>query len=77
MVKNIKKLIEHVAKEKDLPERVVEYALKNALAIAIKKDRRIRDSLDIEFTDEGIKVYVVRRKGKRKERFPLSFCPFL
>ncbi len=72
MVKNIRKLIEQVAKEKDLPERVVEYALKNAIAIAIKKDKRIKDNLDIEFTDEGIKVYVVRKKGKRKERFPLD-----
>ncbi len=72
MVRNIKKLIEQVAKEKDLPERVVEYALKNAIAIAIKKDKRIRENLDIEFIDGGIKVYVVRRKGKRKERLPLD-----
>lgn len=72
MVKNIRKLIEQVAREKDLPERVVEYALKNAIAIAIKKDKRIRDTLDIEFTDEGIKVYVVKKKGKRRERFPLD-----
>ncbi len=72
MVKNIRRLIEQVAKEKDLPERVVEYALKNAIAIAIRKDKRIRDSLDIEFTDEGIKVYVVRKKGKGKEKLPLD-----
>jgi len=72
MVKNIKKLIEHVAKEKDLPERVVEYALKNAIAIAIKKDKRIRENLDIEFSDEGIRVYIVRGRGKGKERFPLD-----
>ncbi len=72
MVKNIRRLIEQVAREKDLPERVVEYALKNAIAIAIKKDKRIRENLDIEFTDEGIKVYIVRRKGKRKERLPLD-----
>jgi len=72
MVKNIRKLIEQVAREKDLPERVVEYALKNAIAIAIKKDKRIRDNLDIEFTDEGIKVYIVKGKGRDKERFPLD-----
>ena len=72
MVKNIRKLIEQVAKEKDLPERVVEYALKNAIAIAIKKDKRIRENLDIEFTDEGIKVYVVKGKGREKERLPLD-----
>ncbi len=68
MVKNIKKLIEQVAKEKDLPERVVEYALKNAIAIAVKKDKRLRENLDIEFTDEGIRVYIVRGK----ERLPLE-----
>ncbi len=72
MVKNIRKLIEQVAKEKDLPERVVEYALKNAIVIAVKKAKRIRENLDVEFTDEGIKVYIVRRKGKKKERFPLD-----
>ncbi len=64
MVKNIKKLIEQVAKEKDLPERVVEYALKNAIAIAVKKDKRLRENLDIEFTDEGIRVYIVRGKER-------------
>ncbi|MDQ7038148.1 MAG: transcription termination factor NusA [Aquificota bacterium] len=68
MVKNIRRLIEQVAKEKDLPEKVVEYALKNAIAIAIKKDKRIRENLDIELTDEGIKVYIVKRKG----RLPLN-----
>ena len=68
MVKNIKRLIEQVAKEKDLPERVVEYALKNAIAIAIKKDKKIKERLDIEFTEEGIKVYIVKKKG----RLPLN-----
>lgn len=68
MVKNIRKLIEQVAKEKDLPERVVEYALRNAIAIAIKKDRKIRDNLDIELTDEGIKVYIARGR----ERLPMG-----
>ncbi len=72
MVKNIRRLIEQVAKEKDLPERVVEYALKNAIVIAVKKAKRIRENLDVEFTDEGIKVYIVRGKGKKKERFPLD-----
>ncbi len=72
MVKNIRKLIEQVAKEKDLPERVVEYALKNAIAIAIKKDKRIKDNLDIEFRDDGIKVFVVRQGRRKRERFPLG-----
>lgn len=68
MVKNIKRLIEQVAKEKDLPEKVVEYALKNAIAIAIRKDKRIKENLDIEFTEDGIKVYMVRKK----QRLPLN-----
>ena len=72
MVKNIRRLIEQVAKEKDLPERVVEYALKNAIAIAIKKDKKIKDSLDIEFEDDGIKVFIVRRGKGRKEKLPLG-----
>jgi len=64
MVKaTLEKLIEQVAKEHDLPERVVEKALKNAIVIAIKRDKGIKDDLEVEFTDEGIKVYVVRRKG--------------
>ena len=72
MVANIKKLIEQVAREKDLPERVVEYALKNAIAIAIKKDKRIRENLEIEFSEEGIKVFVVKKKGRKRERIPLD-----
>ena len=72
MVRNIRKLIEQVAREKDLPERVVEYALKNAIAIAIKKDKKIKEHLDIEFTEDSIKVYIVRGKGRDKERFPLD-----
>ncbi|RUM29430.1 MAG: transcription termination factor NusA [Aquifex sp.] len=76
MVKGaIQKLIEQVAKEHDLPERIVERALKNAIAIAIKKDKKIRDELEVDFTDEGIKVYVIRRKGNKKIKFPLDISP--
>ncbi|NPA32870.1 MAG: transcription termination factor NusA [Aquificae bacterium] len=76
MVKSeIEKLIEQVAKEHDLPERVVEKALKNAIATAIKKDKKIKDELDVEFTDEGIKVYVVRKKGGKKVKLPLDISP--
>ncbi len=72
MVKSIRKLIEQVAKEKDLPERVVEYALKNAIALGVKKARKIKDEIDVEFEDEGIKTYIVKRKDGRKVRFPLD-----
>ena len=71
----LEKLIEQVAKEHDLPERVVEKALKNAIAIAIKRDKKIKDDLEVEFTNEGIKVYVVRRKGNKKIKFPLDISP--
>ncbi len=72
MVKSIRKLIEQVAKEKDLPERVVEYALKNAIALGVKKAKKIKEEIDVDFTDEGIKTYIVRRKGGRKARFPVD-----
>ncbi len=72
MVKSIRKLIEQVAKEKDLPERVVEYALKNAIALAIKKDKNIKEEIDVEFTDEGIKTYIVKRKKHTKARLPMD-----
>jgi N utilization substance protein A len=42
MVKNIKKLIENVAKEKDIPAKIVENALKNAIAYGIRKEKHIR-----------------------------------
>ena len=71
----LEKLIEQVAREHDLPERVVEKALKNAIAIAIKQDKKIKDDLEVDFTDEGIKVYVVRRKGNKKIKFPLDISP--
>jgi N utilization substance protein A len=37
MVRNLKKLIEQVAKDKNLPEWIVEKALKNSIVLAIKK----------------------------------------
>ena len=73
MVKaQLQKLIEQVATEHDLPERIVERALKNAIITAIRKERRIKDELEVEFTDEGIKVYVVKKKGNKKFKFPLD-----
>ncbi|SHK39826.1 transcription termination factor NusA [Thermocrinis minervae] len=71
MVKNLRKLIEQVAKEKNLPVWTVERALKDAIAVAIKKDRKIRDYLDVELEDEGIKVFLVRKEGKE----PLDISP--
>jgi len=72
MVKNIKKLIEQTAKEKDLPERVVESALKKAIAVAIKKDKNIKDFLEVEFEDGEIKVYVIQKKGDKRTPLDIS-----
>jgi len=72
MVKNLKKLIEQVAKEKNLPEWTVENALKNAIALAVKKDRKLKENLQVELLEEGIKVYIVRRKNSEELTFPLD-----
>ncbi len=72
MVKNLKKLIEQVAKDKNLPEWVVERSLKNAIALAIKKDRRIRDDLEVHLEDDQIRVCVVRRKNGEVVKLPLD-----
>ncbi|MCS7284378.1 MAG: S1 RNA-binding domain-containing protein, partial [Hydrogenobacter thermophilus] len=72
MVKNLKKLIEQVAKEKNLPEWIVEGALKNAIALAVKKDRKLKEHLQVELLEEGIKVYIVKRNNSETVRFPLE-----
>ena len=72
MVKNLKKLIEQVAKEKNLPEWIVEGALKNAIALAVKKDRKLKEHLQVELLEEGIKVYIVRRNNSETVRLPLD-----
>ncbi len=72
MVKNLKKLIEQVAKDKSLPEWIVEKSLKNAIAIAIKKDRRIREDLEVHLEDDQIRVCVVRRRNGELVKLPLD-----
>lgn len=72
MVKNLKKLIEQVAEEKNVPEWVVEKALKNAIALAIKKDRKIREDLEVELEGDEIKAYLVRKKDGETVRLPLD-----
>ncbi|MDW8066082.1 MAG: transcription termination factor NusA [Aquificaceae bacterium] len=72
MVKNLKKLIEQVAKDKNLPEWVVERSLKNAIALAIKKDKRIRENLEVNLEEDHIEVFVVRRKDSEEVKFPLD-----
>lgn len=70
MVKNIKKLIETVAKEKDIPAKIVEKALKNAIAYGIKKEKHIRAKVYIEFeSDETISAYII---GKEKTKIDIS-----
>ena len=71
MVKSLRKLIEQVAKEKGIPEWLVEKALKNSIALATKKDRKIKDRVEVELTDDEVKVYILR-KG---EKFPLNIVP--
>ncbi len=52
MVKNIKKLIESVAKEKDIPAKVVERALKNAIAYGLKKEKHLKGKVYVEFDED-------------------------
>ncbi|MCS7171560.1 MAG: transcription termination factor NusA [Aquificaceae bacterium] len=75
MVKNLKKLIEQVAKDKNLPEWVVERSLKNAIAIAIRKDRRIRDELEVHLEEDQIRVCVLRKRNGEVDKFPLDISP--
>lgn len=72
MVKSLKKLIEQVAKEKNLPEWIVERSLKNAIAIAIKKDRKIKEDLEVHLEEDHIKVCVLRKKNGEIEKSPLE-----
>ncbi|WP_448587489.1 transcription termination factor NusA [Thermocrinis sp.] len=71
MVKNLRKLIEQVAKEKNIPEWLVEKALKNSIALAIKKDRKIKNHVEVELAEDEIKVYILH-KG---ERVPIDIVP--
>jgi N utilization substance protein A len=58
-VEQIKKLIEQIAKERDVKESLVEKALKDAIVTAIKKGKNVKGNLIVEFTEEGIKPYLV------------------
>ncbi len=71
MVKNIKKLIDSVAKEKDIPAKIVENALKNAIAYGIKKEKHIRGKIYVDF-DEGEDVAAYVFSGKDKIRLDIS-----
>ena len=71
-LEQIKKLIEQIAKERDVKESLVEKALKDAIVTAIKKGKNVKGNLIVEFTPEGIKPYLVELKDsfleqKRKE----------
>ena len=58
-LEQIRKLIERIAKERDVKESLVEKALKDAIVTAIKRGKNIKGNLIVEFTDEGIKPYLV------------------
>lgn len=72
MVRNLKKLIEQVAKEKDLPEWIVENALKNSIALAVKKEGKLKENIQIDLLDEGIKVYVLKKGDTETTKVPLD-----
>jgi len=71
-VEQIRKLIKQIAQERDVKESLVEKALKDAIVTAIKKGKNIKGNLIVEFTDEGIKPYLVELKEifeeKKKQR---------
>ncbi len=75
MVKSLRKLIEQVAREKNLPEWIVERSLKNAIAIAIKKDKKIREDLEVHLEDDQIRVCVVKKKNGEVFKTPLEISP--
>ncbi len=67
MVKNIQKLIESVAKEKDIPVKIVENALKNAIAYGIRKEKHIRGKILIDFgEDDTISAYIISGNDRTK-----------
>lgn len=67
-VEQIKRLIEQIAKERDVKESLVEKALKDAIVTAIKKGKNIKGNLIVEFTEEGIKPYLVELEDLYLER---------
>ncbi len=71
MVKNIQKLIESVAREKDIPVKIVENALKNAIAYGIRKEKHIRGKIFVDFgEDDTISAYII--SGKEKTKLDIS-----
>ncbi len=69
-VEQIKKLIEKIAEERDVKESLVERALKDAIATAIKRGKKLPKGINliVEFTDEGVKPYVLELKESFEER---------
>ncbi len=66
-LEQIKRLIKQIAQERDVKESLVEKALKDAIVTAIKKGKGIKGNLIVEFTEEGIKPYLVQIKEKFEE----------
>ena len=69
-LQQIKRLIEQIARERDVKESLVEKALKDAIVTAIKKGKGVKGNLIVEFTEEGIKPYLVELQEEflRKQR---------
>ncbi|ADC89802.1 NusA antitermination factor [Thermocrinis albus DSM 14484] len=75
MVKNLRRLIEQVAKEKNLPEWLVERALRNSIALAVKKSQKIREDVEVQLEDDHIKAYLVRRSKDQTIKLPIDIEP--
>lgn len=58
----LKNVIETVAKEKNVPEEVVEKALKDGILLAVKKELRLKDGVNIIFDKEKDELKVLIKK---------------
>jgi len=64
MAVKLKNVIETVAKEKNVPEEVIEKALKDGIKIAVKKEYKIRgNNVIVDFNKESdeLKVFIKKR----------------
>ncbi|MEZ0322954.1 MAG: transcription termination factor NusA [Hydrogenothermaceae bacterium] len=58
----LKNVIETVAKEKNIPEEVVEKALKEAILLAVKKELKLKEGVKVIFDKEKDELKVLVRK---------------
>lgn len=58
----LKNVIETVAKEKNIPEEVVEKALKDGILVAVKKELKLKEGVKVIFDKEKDELKVLVRK---------------